>query len=421
MLSIVALAAIGLLSQPARTAREQANDLEQRAQRAATAGDQTARIAADQELLHLLNGSPAVIEALARAYAASGDADRAIALLGRLADLGQTDEDLLAGRDHRFSTIQSLPQYRKVLDRLARNRAPISMAKVAITLTDAGVLPEDIDYDARSHSFLVTSVLEHRIIGVKLDGSVSGFAGSPDDWPMVAIKIDPARGRVWATEVAFDGFAAAPRASWGRSVVLCFDLASGRILERIEGPQHSSLSDMVLTQQGEPIVSDGEGGILYRVSGGRLSEINRLDFISPQTPAVSAAETLFVPDYARGIARIDPHTSQVLWLNQDGADGVALGGIDGLYLYQTSLIATQNGTSPERIIRFELDQQLTHIISSKVIARSPPDGADPTHGVVVGASFYYIANSGWAQLDEHGNLKRGRKLTPARIMRYEMS
>ena len=416
---IVALAVIGLVNQPAKTAIEQANDLEQRAQSAAKAGDQKTRIGANLELLHLLNGSPAVVEALARAYAAAGEPDRALASLNRFADLGQTDEDLLAGRDRQFSMIENLPEYKTVLARLSKNKAPILLSKVAFTLPDAGLLPEDIDYDAGSRSFLVTSVLGRKIFRVRLNGSIASFAVSPDNWPMAAIKIDAMRARVWATEVAFDGFATAPKSAWGRSAILCFDLRSGRMLQRIEGPMHSSLGDMVLTRQGEPIVSDGDNGILYRVSNGRIVEINGTDFISPQTPVVfPAEEKLFVPDYTRGIAKFDLRTGHVFWLNQNDADKVAINGIDGLYMYHRSLIATQNGSSPERVILFELDPSLTRIVSSKVIEQST--SGDPTHGVVVGGSFYYIANSGWAKLDEHGNVKSGSKLTAAYVMKYKL-
>lgn len=35
---------------------------------------------------------------------------------------------------------------------------------------------------------------------------------------------------------------------------------------------------------------------------------------------------------------------------------------------------------------------------------------DPTHGGIAGDFFYYIANSGWDALDDHGNLKTGATL-----------
>jgi hypothetical protein len=124
---------------------------------------------------------------------------------------------------------------------------------------------------------------------------------------------------------------------------------------------------------------------------------------------------VFVPDYARGIGILDLATRQVKWLNQGEH---AVNGIDGLYLDRGSLLATQNGTSPERVVRFELDSNLSRIVSEEIIERSEPMLGDPTHGAMVGDFFYYIANSGWSQVDEHGDLKTGAKVTPASIRRY---
>jgi hypothetical protein len=93
--------------------------------------------------------------------------------------------------------------------------------------------------------------------------------------------------------------------------------------------------------------------------------------------------------------------------------------VDGLYFEHGSLFLVQNGTSPERVVRVQLDGSMMRIVSSEVIERSTPSLGDPTHGVFVQDSFYYLANSGWSELDDHGDLKPGSKLTPARIMRFK--
>jgi hypothetical protein len=418
---ILSVLAIVLSGQVTKTALERANGLEQKAKSAVKAGDQRTRIETDLELLHLLNGSPAVIEALARAHAASGNTREALAGLNRLADLGQADDDLLGGSDHSFSSLQNMPEYQQILARFSANEVPVSRSTVAFVLPDADLLPEDMDYDPSSQSFLITSIREQKIVRVRSNGSSVDFALSPDAWPMAAVKIDSSRSLVWAAEVAFEGLALAPASAWGRSAVLCFDLHTGKLLQRVAGPLHSSLGDMVLTRDGEPIVSDGDGGVLYRVSNGQMLEINRAEFISPQTGTrIPSGEQLFVPDYLRGIGRFDLKIGHVSWLNRDGVDRVAANGIDGLYLYGHFLIATQNGSSPERIVLFALDPTLTRILSTKVIQQSVSPGCDPTHGVVVGDHFYYLTNSGWAKLDEHGRVKDGMKLTGAAVMSYRL-
>ena len=55
---------------------------------------------------------------------------------------------------------------------------------------------------------------------------------------------------------------------------------------------------------------------------------------------------IFVPDYLRGIGLLEISTKQVRWLSME--KGFALNGIDGLYFDRGTLIAVQNGTSPER-------------------------------------------------------------------------
>ncbi|UWZ83063.1 hypothetical protein [Occallatibacter riparius] len=411
------VAIIAAVAPSAPTARQQFEDMQARIRTAIKAGDQQSRIATDQELLRFLHGSPDALLALARAYVAAGDATNAVATLNRIADMGLAADNLMNGSDKAFSSLQSHPEYKGVLERFRQNQQSVSLGATAITLTDPGLLTEDIDFDPSTHTFLITSVLEHKIIRAGLDGRITDFSSSPDRWPMLAIKLDAPRNRVWATEVALDGFTSAPKEAWGRSAVLCYDLKSGKLLRRIEGPPKTALGDMVLTPDGEPILSDGQGGKLYRLIGDNLRPIESNEFISPQTPArTPGGDAILVPDYLRGIGLLNLSTQQVSWL--DGSK-IALNGVDGLYLHGRSLILTQNGTSPQRVLRLELDASLTRITNSKVIDQSPAQ-TDPTHGVVVGNDFYYIANSGWGQLDDHGDVKPGSRLTSARIMHYSL-
>jgi sugar lactone lactonase YvrE len=274
-----------------------------------------------------------------------------------------------------------------------------------------------LDYDPQANQFLVTSIREKKIISI-VNGVIHDFAKAPEDWPMLAIKVDSGRGLVWATEVAMQGFVFTPESNWGRSAVLCYDLRNGKLLRRIEGPHGGALGDMTLTENGDAIVSDGDGGGIYRVlpKSDVLERLDNGDFISPQTPAMHPdGRHIFVPDYVRGIGILELATKQVRWLSMEGR--FALNGIDGLYFDRGRLIAVQNGTSPERVVVFTLDAMLTKIVSERVIERSTPTLGDPTHGVIVDDDFYYIANSGWNVVDEHGTVKPGTERSVPRVMR----
>lgn len=416
--SICVTGAVGSAAQQTNAADE-LEHLRQEAQVAHASNNKQANLEAILKIQKLLNDMPRAVEDAARAYAETGDADHALAALAEFANLGQVDEKLIEGKNPTFASIEKLPAYQPILKRMAENRTSVSRAEPAFTIPDAQLVAEDIDYDPQSKSFLITSILEKKIIRLTSDGNATDFAQSPSHWPMLAIKVDAARKLVWATEVAIDGFTSAPQADWGRSAVLCYDLGTGALRSRIEGPKHSALGDMVLGRDGAPVVSDGDGGGVYRVSENRLERIDKGDFISPQTPATHPdGKHLFVPDYLRGIAILDVASGKTTWLAPEGK--YALNGIDGLYFDDGALIASQNGTSPERVIRFQLNSTLDRIVSEQIVERSTPTLGDPTHGVVVGDFFYYIANSGWDVLDNHGDLKAGSKMSQTRIMRFPL-
>ena len=408
-------------AQSAPTAVEQLARLKKQAHDAHVAQDNSGYVRAVINIRTLLNDAPDVVEASARAYAEAGDKMKALAALNEFAAMGQADEVLLAGKDKAFVALHDLPEYKAILEHFRQNKTAVARSEVVLTLADAGLVPEDVDFDPQSKTFLITSVRQRKIVRVASSGQTSLFASSPSGWPMLAIKVDAKHRLVWATEVALDGFTSAPKSDWGRSAVLCFDLQTGVLRNRIEGPPHSALGDMALTEEGVPIVSDGAGGAVYRVQDGRLALINGKDFVSPQTPVVLAGGKLAaVPDYVRGIGILDLKDGSVRWLNQQGGAKVALNGVDGLYYADGALILTQNGTSPERVVRMKLDQSRMKVISEDVIERSTATLGDPTHGVVVGNWFYYIANSGWDVLDEHGELKPAEKLSAGRVMRFRI-
>jgi hypothetical protein len=402
---------------PSQSAVQQLQTLTSNLKKSRENKDWRANLASAKELKEFSNGSPDSLLDLSRAEIHARNLPAAMQQLQAFARMGQSTELLTTSKE--FAPLRNQPGFTELQSAIQANHNPVSLASIAFPLPDPDLLAEDIDYDPHAKQFLVTSIREKKIVSTT-NGTLHDFANSPDRWPVMAIKIDSARDLVWATEVALQGFIFAPQADWGRAAVLCYDLKTGKLLRRIEAPRGASLGDMALTPNGDVIVSDGDGGGVYRLSAksDALERLDNGDFISPQTPAMHPdGKHIFVPDYVRGIALLDLTSKQVQWLPMDGK--FALNGIDGLYFHSGQLLAVQNGTSPERVIEFTLNAALTKIESAKIIERSTPTLGDPTHGVIVDGDFYYIANSGWDILDDHGNTKPDTMPSAPRIMRVK--
>jgi hypothetical protein len=169
-------------------------------------------------------------------------------------------------------------------------------------------------------------------------------------------------------------------------------------LNRYEIPAAGAheLGDMTLSAAGDAYVSDGKGSVfVVRHAEDRLELLIAPGaFRSPQTPALSAhGARLFVPDYSRGIAIVT--LAGKTWKLLEHPSDLSLGGIDGLYMEGRTLIAIQNGTAPERLIRMHLDASLNRVLRWETMEANWAGLGDPTHGVRVGKRFYFIANSGW--------------------------
>ena len=77
-------------------------------------------------------------------------------------------------------------------------------------------------------------------------------------------------------------------------------------------------------------------------------------------------------------------------------------GCDGIAWHEDAIIAVQNGVTPPRVMRFELDSSWTRIVRAEVLERNPAVADEPTLGTIVGDEFIYVANSQWEKYDERG-------------------
>ena len=94
----------------------------------------------------------------------------------------------------------------------------------------------------------------------------------------------------------------------------------------------------------------------------------------------------------------------------------AASGIDGLRLYRGTLIAHQNGVTPNRVIRLALDPAMTKVTGWTIVARDTLRIPSVTHGVIVGDTLFSIANSGWDAFNDDGTLRPNAALRAPRLV-----
>ncbi len=356
-----------------------------------------------RRLLELRDGAPADLYNLACAESLAGDAAAALARLGEMAAMGLSVPE--AAGDADLAAARALPGWAALQARLAQNARPIAHSQLLQRLP-AGLLPEDVASDPRTGELVISSVRQRKIVAVDRLGALRDLVPpQPGLFSILGLALDPERRALWATASALPHGDETPKAELGRSEFIRVDLDSGKIVARHEvalGKRHA-LGDATVGPNGDAYASDGFSGAVYRASAdGKTFEalVEPGALGSPQTPAVVlGGAALVVPDYSRGLARLDLATREVRWLAHPR--DAALTGIDGLNLVGGALIAVQNGTEPARILRLHPSADFTAIERVEVLESGVGPGK-PTHGTVMGDRYVYVANPGWDRFDDDG-------------------
>lgn len=143
-------------------------------------GDRTVLLHVVLDLAQFLHHSGPSEEQLALTYSETGDAKRALKALRDFVRMGQSDDGLMAAPQLRM--LHPSPEFRQLMKQMQLNKSPVQHAVGLTELNDPNLVPEDIDYDAETGTFLVASVLEKKIIRVGSDSTQKDFATAPDGW-----------------------------------------------------------------------------------------------------------------------------------------------------------------------------------------------------------------------------------------------
>jgi sugar lactone lactonase YvrE len=353
---------------------------------------------------------PTLLVQLAVALAANEQYREAAGVLDRVAAMGF----VYVLDDAELQPVLALPEFAGAAKRFAANAQPIGSAKKERTIDKLGLIPEGMAYDARAKRWFVSSVRTGAILVVNPGGEVQTFADVP--WGVFGMAVDAKRGVLWATTTALPQVEEFRAEDKGKSALLRIDLANGRVLETLRPADETEhhFGDVAVAADGQVYVSDSGSPVIFRVAPSGLEPFLRGPFESMQGIA-PAGKVLYVADYSKGLFAVDLRTRDVHPLRVP--PNASLLGVDGLYFVNDrTLIGTQNGTAPNRIVRIRLAPGGLAVSSVETLLANGSGMGDPTLGVVVGKRFHFNGNAQWDLFGDDGKIADPLKLGPAVIL-----
>ncbi len=276
---------------------------------------------------------------------------------------------------------------------------------------------------------------QRTVVAVDDAGRITPFARDlpADVGAILGIRIDPARGALFAAAAAVPPMLRFTAADTLRAEVLEFDLATGALRRRIALPAAARQrvpGDIAIGPDGTLYVSDGLAARLYVIPPRGEVRVVTSPFIASLQGMVFARDgrALIAADYRHGLIRIPLAVTGADAAARAGADtitqitdsaGRKLQGLDGLAWHGDALIATYNGRLPGRVVRVALSADQRSITAFSVL-ETLVNAGEPTLGVVIGDAFVFIANSPWSAFDDTGARKPGTTLAPPEIRRLPL-
>ena len=370
-----------------------------------------------------------IINFLAESYAMVGDQSALYMWLQRLL----TVSPCFFHFPETATSVLNSKEY-KDLARAAKTKGTgVHASKLAFMLSETDLIPEGIAYDPMDKAFFLSSLHKRKIVRVRLRTRhrppiVEDFASEGQDglYSTLGMKVDAERRILWVCSSAESFMKEYSEADAGKAALFKYDLNTRKLIRKYEvgpNPRHL-LNDVALNAEGDVFVTDTATGEIFTVRRER-DELEILipagSFESPNGIAISNdGGKLFISDLPFGVYVVDLKTKRSERLPQ--SVGISPSGSDGLYFYDNSLIGIINIVSERngRVARFYLDGSGKAITHSAVLDCNHPLYQWPTTGVVVGNSFFYIANSQFGSFNSEQRTFPQKSLRKIAVMRLKL-
>ena len=355
----------------------------------------------------------------ARALARAGKRDQALAVLAEAVSFGGRFDPA----DAAWNALRSEERFQRLESLMRARTAPLVRSTVAYRL-DKDLTPENVAWDPKTEAFFVGSMYKAKILRIAKDGTISDLVPSRRDGllSVLGMKVDAERRDLWA---AAGNFGERPPmevddpSSAGKGALFRFNVDTGKLVRVYPAPDGVLFNDLVITPGGDVYATAGGHGI-WRIAAG-ADEVET--FIAPPGSffngiAISPdGKTLFGASHLEGVMKIDLATRATSILDLPPA--ATLGGIDGLYVHENSLVAIQNGTDPIRVLRAWMNPDMTRVTRVSVLEQEHPETDIPLTGTIVGNDLYYVGRS-QLRAFEGKKIWPAEKLKPTTILKLPL-
>ncbi|MBX2964077.1 MAG: hypothetical protein KF687_16305 [Cyclobacteriaceae bacterium] len=344
--------------------------------------------------------------------------DEAVALL-QSAILISTTFDLTVDD---LKSLQNREDFKSVIALKERLGQPITNSVEAFTIPDPQLHAENITPGFKSGTFFVSSIHKRKVVYIDVLGNSTDFISSKQNGlgAVMCVKADSKTNSLWVASTVTPEMMEYD--STLTSAIYQFDARTKKMIACYEVDIEAKgffFGDIVLNKAGEVFVSDSQNNVIFKINiqTKKLESYFTSDeFWNIQGISFSVDEKyLYIADYIKGIFRLTLSTKELIQLPVDAVASVK--GVDGLIVYQNSLIVIQNGVQPMRVMQLPLNESGDGIISARTIDHKHPDFNEPTNGCLVNDTLYYVANSQWSGYDAHKKIKPASELKSIIILK----